>query len=244
MLKPSASSSSVSSLKSHKVFVLGLRNTGKTCLLHQLIYGGKQNYCLPKTTDIDNQLDFGPIEDIYSCIVDTGSVDSSSGIPGIGSGGPTPSKERVHLFETPGYSSIQSFNPDSVRNYANYADAFVLVYSVNSRESFSLVEMIKKAIDKSKETKKDSIPILVLGNKMDRFRERQVDSSEAMNWASKEKVRLLEVTATERATLVEPFVYLVSKLSPSFNTGKGSLGAAFGSKLSAKRTTSNLTIEL
>lgn len=49
---------------------------------------------------------------------------------------------------------------------------------------------------------------------MDKFRERQVDTEEVMAWALKERIKAAEVTATERKTLIEPFVYLASKLNP------------------------------
>lgn len=246
MLKPSSASSS---LKNHKVFVLGLKKVGKTCLLDQLVYGGRANYNLPKDTEtlsnvfpMDNH--GGAITDIYSCVVDSGSLESATN-PGVTTT-TSASKERVHFFDTPGFQSVQPFaGIETLRNYVNYADAFLLVYAINSRESFSLIELLKKSIDKLRE--KRDIPILVLGNKVDKFRERQVDSSEAAAWATKEKVRLLEVTATERATIIEPLIFLVSRLSPtssSVSLGKGSLGSAFGSKLSAKKTTSNITLEL
>lgn len=238
MLKPTASCN-----KSHKIFLLGLRKVGKTCLLDQLIYGGKASYSLPVSETVNGVvMNQGSIEDTYSCIVETGSLEST-GIPGLI---PSSSKEKIHFFDTPGFPSIQSFSGvDALRNYVTYADAFILVYSINSRESFSLVELFKRNIDKLRD--KRDIPILVLGNKADRFRERQVDSSQAANWAVKERVRLVEVSATERSTLMEPFVFLVSRLNPStssVSSGKSSLGSAFGSKLSAKRTTSNVTLEL
>lgn len=56
-----------------------------------------------------------------------------------------------------------------------------------------------------------------MGNKIDRFREREVDYDESQSWAQREKIRLFEVTATERKTLIEPFVCLASKLNPPQN---------------------------
>jgi NF-kappa-B inhibitor-interacting Ras-like protein len=37
---------------------------------------------------------------------------------------------------------------------------------------------------------------------------------QALNWAAAEKVRLIEVSALDRQTLYEPFVYLASRLNP------------------------------
>ena len=55
--------------------------------------------------------------------------------------------------------------------------------------------------------------IVVLGNKIDLSEQRQVDTEVAQQWARSEKVRLWEVTVTDRKTLIEPFTLLASKLS-------------------------------
>lgn len=55
--------------------------------------------------------------------------------------------------------------------------------------------------------------IVVLGNKLDKPDERRVDPTYAQNWARNEKVRLFEVSVVDRRTLIEPFVYLASKMT-------------------------------
>lgn len=57
------------------------------------------------------------------------------------------------------------------------------------------------------------VTIVVLGNKLDKQNERRVDSNMAQNWAKNEKVRLWEVSVVDRRTLIEPFVYLASKMT-------------------------------
>lgn len=57
------------------------------------------------------------------------------------------------------------------------------------------------------------VTIVVLGNKLDKQNERRVDSIMAQNWAKNEKVRLWEVSVADRRTLIEPFVYLASKMT-------------------------------
>lgn len=173
----------------HKVYVFGIKQCGKTCILEQLVKGHTPQYQIPK----EHQ---PTIEDIYSALIDNDK------------GG----RERVHFFETQGFASLRYFTTDFVRNYICYADAVVLVYAINSRESFSVIELVKRAIDKYKEKKE--LPVLCLGNKADCFRERQVDTDEVNAWAAKERIKVFEVTASERKTLIEPFVYLASKLNP------------------------------
>lgn len=48
---------------------------------------------------------------------------------------------------------------------------------------------------------------------LDKQEERRVDSNMAQNWAKNEKVRLWEVSVVDRRTLIEPFVYLASKMT-------------------------------
>lgn len=57
------------------------------------------------------------------------------------------------------------------------------------------------------------VAIVVLGNKIDLSEQRQVDAEVAQQWAKSEKVKLWEVTVTDRRTLIEPFTLLASKLS-------------------------------
>ena len=57
------------------------------------------------------------------------------------------------------------------------------------------------------------VTIVVLGNKLDKQNERRVDSNMAQNWAKNEKVRLWEVSVVDRRTLIEPFVFLASKMT-------------------------------
>nr|XP_044991745.1 NF-kappa-B inhibitor-interacting Ras-like protein 1 isoform X2 [Jaculus jaculus] len=85
------------------------------------------------------------------------------------------------------------------------------LHLVNNLESFQRVELLKKEIDKFKDKKE--VAIVVLGNKLDLSEQRQVDAEVAQQWARSEKVRLWEVTVTDRRTLIEPFTLLASKLS-------------------------------
>ncbi|XP_053568989.1 NF-kappa-B inhibitor-interacting Ras-like protein 1 isoform X2 [Bombina bombina] len=60
---------------------------------------------------------------------------------------------------------------------------------------------------------KEQVVIIVLGNKADLTEQRQVDSDMAQQWARSERVKLWEVSVTERKTLIEPFTALSSKLN-------------------------------
>ncbi|XP_015217732.1 NF-kappa-B inhibitor-interacting Ras-like protein 2 isoform X2 [Lepisosteus oculatus] len=152
------------------------------------------------------------LEDIY-----IGSIETDRGV-----------REQVRFYDTRGLREGMEFP----RHYYTFADGFVLVYSIDSKESFRRVEALKKDIDRHRDKKE--VTIVVLGNKCDLQDQRRVDSEAAQQWAKAEKVRLWEVSVADRRTLIEPFVYLASKmtqpqskstfpLSRNKNKGSGSL---------------------
>ncbi|RWS05588.1 NF-kappa-B inhibitor-interacting Ras-like protein 1 [Dinothrombium tinctorium] len=202
---------SLPTVKTYKVFVFGAKGCGKTSIIHQALYSKKAKYP-------SQQLYEETIEDVYSAVVDNDR------------GG----KERINFFDTAGIAL--NFNCDSIKNYVLCADGLLLVYAINDKESFLIAEQIKRAIDKLKEKKE--IPIVCIANKLDKFRERKVDADEAMHWAHKERVKLFEVSATERKTLIEPLIHIASKLNPPQNK------SAFPQLGRKAKGASNITMEL
>ncbi|KAL2307576.1 hypothetical protein Nmel_000548 [Mimus melanotis] len=120
-------------------------------------------------------------------------------------------KEQLRLYDTRGLQE----GVELPKHYFSVADGFVLVYAVTSLEAFQRVELLKKEIDVFRDKKE--VAVIVLGNKTDLLDQRQVETEAAQQWARAEKVRLWEVTVTDRKTLLEPFTFLASKLSLSQN---------------------------
>ncbi|XP_071027881.1 NF-kappa-B inhibitor-interacting Ras-like protein 2 isoform X2 [Oncorhynchus clarkii lewisi] len=116
-------------------------------------------------------------------------------------------REQVRFYDTRGLRDGLEFP----RHYFSFADGFVLVYSIDSKESFKRMEALKKDIDRYRDKKE--VNIVVLGNKLDMQEQRRVDSEVAQYWAKTEKVRLWEVSVADRRTLIEPFVHLASKMT-------------------------------
>ncbi|KAM9824260.1 NF-kappa-B inhibitor-interacting Ras-like protein 1 [Neosynchiropus ocellatus] len=167
--------------KGCKVVVCGQTAVGKTAILEQLLYGNHDVGSESTETQ----------EDVY-----VASVETDRGV-----------KEQLRLYDTKGLHDSQ----DLPKHYYSVADGFVLVYSVDSMESFKKVECLKKEIDKSKDKKE--VTIIVLGNKTDLREHRQVEQESAQQWARVEKVKLWEVSVTERNSLIEPFTQLTSRLT-------------------------------
>lgn len=63
-------------------------------------------------------------------------------------------KEQLRLYDTKGLQDGQ----DLPKHYYSVADGFVLVYSVDSLESFRRVDVVKKEIDKSRDKKEARRP--------------------------------------------------------------------------------------
>ncbi|MCI4395457.1 hypothetical protein PGIGA_G00180690 [Pangasianodon gigas] len=167
--------------KGCKVVVCGLASVGKTAILEQLLYG---NHTVGAETN-ETQ------EDIY-----VASVETDRGV-----------REQLRLYDTRGLHDGQELP----KHYYSVADGFVLVYSVDSMESFKKVDVLKKEIDKSRDKKE--VMVIVLGNKADLREQRQVEQEVAQQWARAEKVKLWEVSVTERSSLIEPFTTLTSRLT-------------------------------
>ncbi|KAM3929284.1 NF-kappa-B inhibitor-interacting Ras-like protein 1 [Leptodactylus fuscus] len=164
-----------------RVIVCGLAGVGKTGILEQALYG---NHTI-------GQESFETLEDVYIA-----SVETERGV-----------KEQLRLYDTQGLQE----DTELPTHYFSVADGFILVYSVDSLESFRKVEQLKRDIDRFRDKKE--MVIVVLGNKVDLAVHRQVDTEMALHWARGEKVKLWEVSVTDRQTLVEPFTFLASKFN-------------------------------
>ncbi|XP_063314975.1 NF-kappa-B inhibitor-interacting Ras-like protein 2 isoform X2 [Pelobates fuscus] len=171
--------------KSCKVVVCGQHFVGKTAILEQLLYG---NHVAGSDT-IETQ------EDIY-----IGSVETDRGV-----------REQVRFYDTRGLRD----GVELPKHCFSGTDGYVLVYSVDNKDSFKRLEALKKEIDRSKDKKE--VTIVVLGNKCDLQEEWRVDHESAQQWAKSEKVKLWEVSVSERRTLIEPFIFLASKMTQPQN---------------------------
>lgn len=78
------------------------------------------------------------LEDIY-----IGSIETDRG-----------TREQVRFYDTRGLRDGMEFP----RHYYTFADGFVLVYSIDSKESFKRMEALKKDIDRHRDKKEVRLP--------------------------------------------------------------------------------------
>lgn len=187
-------------MRNIKIFILGAPDVGKTSLIHQIVFGpilgSSSQLSQPSPT----------IEDVYFATHDTSQLyqsDKSS----------LTSDDRLLFFDVAGIK--QNIDIELLRTYIACADEFILVYAINDRPTFNLVDTIKKLIDQSK-GKRDH-PVIVLGNKVDLDGQRQVNFDEALVWAKRENIKLFEVTSFEGVTLLDFTRYLSSQIAPPQN---------------------------
>uniref|UniRef100_A0A8C5WU55 NFKB inhibitor interacting Ras like 1 n=1 Tax=Laticauda laticaudata TaxID=8630 RepID=A0A8C5WU55_LATLA len=110
--------------KGFKVLVCGMCSVGKTAILEQVLYGNRT---------IGKKDCSRTMEDVYVAVAET-----DRGL-----------KEQLRLYDTQGLQGDEDFP----KHYYSMADGFVLVYAVNSLESFEKVNWLKKEIDKFREKK-------------------------------------------------------------------------------------------
>ncbi|CAH2282783.1 NF-kappa-B inhibitor-interacting Ras 1 [Pelobates cultripes] len=173
--------------KGSKVVVCGSAAVGKTAIIEQLLYG---NYVVDILI-IFGRLFHETLEDIYIA-----SVETDRGV-----------REQLRLYDTQGLQE----GAELPKHYFSFADGFILVYSVDCMASFQRVKTLKREVDMFKDKKETMI--IVLGNKTDLADQRKVDPEMTHQWAKSERVKLWDVSVTDRSTLIEPFTYLANKLN-------------------------------
>lgn len=92
---------------------------------------------------------------------------------------------------------------------------YLLVYSVTSRQSFTLIDIIRDKILDSIGT--DSVPMVLIGNKCDLNFQRQVETSEGQALARKYKCQFLETSVRDNVNINKSFVTLVNEIEKIHN---------------------------
>lgn len=91
--------------------------------------------------------------------------------------------------------------------YMRTGEGFLLVYSINSRNSLEELSNFYEQIIRVKDD--DNVPILIIGNKCDLEIERQVSYEEGLALADQLGCKFLETSAKQRINVEEAFYSLV-----------------------------------
>ena len=106
-------------------------------------------------------------------------------------------KVKINYVDTAGQERFHAISS----NYLKNANGILLVYAVNSRASFSLLEDWMKEI---KNHANQKFSIIILGNKCD-VEDREVTLEEAENFAKKINSKVYEVSAKTGCNVAEAF---------------------------------------
>ncbi|CAL8103613.1 unnamed protein product [Calicophoron daubneyi] len=141
------------------------------------------------------------VEDTYNALVETDRG----------------TKERTRIYDIGGSTKVG-------RHYVSCADAFILVYDVNSPDTLSAVQALKREIDEYRA--KREVFFVLCGNKTDQRKKRIIDQNELARWAQLEKTHMRETSIFDRQSLCNLFSWVVSRVTQS----QSKSGFSFGKK--------------
>ena len=107
---------------------------------------------------------------------------------------------QLEILDTAGQDDYQTM----LDTWINSADGFILVYSIDNKESFESTKTRYDRIMKLKEGQK--VSIVVVGNKCDLEDKRQVAKEEVENYCNTKKINFLEASALNTINVKESFL--------------------------------------
>ncbi|GAA5980760.1 hypothetical protein JCM21900_001284 [Sporobolomyces salmonicolor] len=113
-------------------------------------------------------------------------------------------------------------------------EGFLIVYSTTSRASFDRVEKFRHQISRVKDS--DRVPIVLVGNKIDRVHEREVETLHGRELARRLGCEFVETSAKTREGLEEAYYQAVRLIRAQ----KGGTAAKPAKKLKKQRKCSIL----
>lgn len=125
---------------------------------------------------------------------------------------------RLEILDTAGQDDYQSM----LDTWINFAEGFVLVYSIDDRESF---ESLKDKYERVVKNKSDDVySVIIVGNKCDLEDKRKVTKEEGESYAKSKGVDFMEVSALKTINVKETFVKLAHNLLEKKVTQKAEAG--------------------
>ena len=107
----------------------------------------------------------------------------------------------IQIVDTAGEEDYQNM----LDQWIDVADGFLLVFAINDKDTFNVLDEKYKRIEKHKEK---NVPIILVGNKCDLENERQVTKEEANQKAAAWKAKYIETSALTdiNKNCKEPFI--------------------------------------
>jgi small GTP-binding protein len=120
----------------------------------------------------------------------------------------------LEILDTAGQDDYQTM----IDTWINNADGFMLVYSIDNKESFESVKLRYERIIRIKDDEKYAI--LIVGNKCDLEEKRKVSKEEVETYCESINAKFLETSALKSINVRESFLYLSHCLLEFFSNEK------------------------
>lgn len=116
----------------------------------------------------------------------------------------------ITIQEIDNVEDYDNLDNDYLNQRISNSEGFLLIFSINDKNSF---EFIKKMRDKIlKEKNKKKYPLILVGNKQDLMHERKVEYSEVKALADSWKIEYIETSAHINYNIKEAFNILVKEI--------------------------------
>ena len=114
-------------------------------------------------------------------------------------------KYKLFLYDTAGQERYKSLAPNMIRK----SDGIIIMYDITNYSSF---DSVPEFIDKIKELKGDNFPIILIGNKIDKERERLVSEDEGKSLAEQYGIDFIEISNREGINIEEAGMNIVNRI--------------------------------
>ena len=113
---------------------------------------------------------------------------------------------KVIIFDTNGQERFRSISSNMIKR----ADGVLLFYDITDRDSF---ESVKDWMLDIYNIKAENFPIVLIGNKIDKEKERVVKKEEGEAEALKYNKKFFEISCKNDINIINPILHLISKIS-------------------------------
>ena len=114
---------------------------------------------------------------------------------------------KVKIWDTAGQEKFKSISTQYIKN----CDGILLIYAINDRKSFEKIDDWLKEVEEKKNTNYN-VPLVLIGNKIDLEKEREVSFQEGEKLALKYGMQFYECSAKTRININEAFQYLIDNV--------------------------------
>ena len=110
---------------------------------------------------------------------------------------------KVKIWDTAGQEKFKSISTQYIKN----CDGILLIYAINNKKTFENIENWLNEIENKK--KKNNIPLVLIGNKIDLEKEREVSFQEGEKLAQIYNMEFFECSAKDKINVNECFNCLI-----------------------------------